>query len=292
MGNETKDAQGRNLVLPAHPRLLRRLAGNVWIAGNGDGVVQKWTRDGSTMLLQIGQKFTCDCRRPGTHAATPVPTECQQEQDAAQQSSGPRRRQGSRSSHRPERQRLHRRRLRKPPRGRLRRQWEVRAPVGLARERAGPVRGAPSGTPPWPRMTADIRTASSWARTARLRLRSAQQPHRGVRQVGTFQRTIEVNTTASCRSGTWGRSGRATSHSPQIATRTGSTTPTSGTTRSGSSTARSAGGSPHRPRAQRGRVRLRAHRGGGFQRHHPLRRRDDHRRRIQKFTRTDDDDDD
>ena len=33
---------------------------NVWIGGNGDGVVQKYTHDGSTMLLQIGQKFKCD----------------------------------------------------------------------------------------------------------------------------------------------------------------------------------------------------------------------------------------
>ena len=33
---------------------------NVWIAGNGDGVVQKWSHDGSTLLLQIGSKFLCD----------------------------------------------------------------------------------------------------------------------------------------------------------------------------------------------------------------------------------------
>jgi len=33
---------------------------NVWIGGNGDGVVQKYTHDGSTMLLQIGVKFKCD----------------------------------------------------------------------------------------------------------------------------------------------------------------------------------------------------------------------------------------
>ena len=47
---------------------------NVWIAGNGDGVVQKWSHDGTAMLLQIGQKFTCDdglggsipCVNPGT----------------------------------------------------------------------------------------------------------------------------------------------------------------------------------------------------------------------------------
>ncbi len=33
---------------------------NIWIGGNGDGVVQKWSHDGSTMLLQIGTKGVCD----------------------------------------------------------------------------------------------------------------------------------------------------------------------------------------------------------------------------------------
>src|SRR5438093_7329297 len=33
---------------------------NVWIAGNGDGIVEKWTHDGSTQLLQIGTKGVCD----------------------------------------------------------------------------------------------------------------------------------------------------------------------------------------------------------------------------------------
>jgi hypothetical protein len=33
---------------------------NVWIGGNGDGVVQKYSHDGSTLLLQIGTKFLCD----------------------------------------------------------------------------------------------------------------------------------------------------------------------------------------------------------------------------------------
>ena len=36
---------------------------NIWIAGNSDGVVQKWTHDGSQMLLQIGTKGLCDGRR-------------------------------------------------------------------------------------------------------------------------------------------------------------------------------------------------------------------------------------
>jgi hypothetical protein len=33
---------------------------NVWIAGNGDGIVQKYSHDGSTLLLQIGTRGKCD----------------------------------------------------------------------------------------------------------------------------------------------------------------------------------------------------------------------------------------
>jgi hypothetical protein len=33
---------------------------NIWIAGNGDGIVEKWTHNGSTQLLQIGTKGVCD----------------------------------------------------------------------------------------------------------------------------------------------------------------------------------------------------------------------------------------
>ena len=33
---------------------------NLWIAGNGDGIVQKYTRDGSKLLLQIGTRGVCD----------------------------------------------------------------------------------------------------------------------------------------------------------------------------------------------------------------------------------------
>jgi len=40
---------------------------NVWIGGNGDGVVQKYSHDG-TLLLQIGTKFVCD---NGTAAGGP-----------------------------------------------------------------------------------------------------------------------------------------------------------------------------------------------------------------------------
>ena len=33
---------------------------NIWVGGYRDGVVQKWTHDGQTMLLQIGEKGVCD----------------------------------------------------------------------------------------------------------------------------------------------------------------------------------------------------------------------------------------
>lgn len=33
---------------------------NVWMAGNADGIVQKWSHDGSTLLLQIGTMGVCD----------------------------------------------------------------------------------------------------------------------------------------------------------------------------------------------------------------------------------------
>ena len=33
---------------------------NIWIAGNGDGIVEKWSHDGKTKLLQIGTKGVCD----------------------------------------------------------------------------------------------------------------------------------------------------------------------------------------------------------------------------------------
>ena len=33
---------------------------NVWIAGNGDGIVQKYSHNGSQLLLQIGTRGVCD----------------------------------------------------------------------------------------------------------------------------------------------------------------------------------------------------------------------------------------
>ena len=53
---------GRNAVLPngIHGCFVD-YEGNVWIGGNSnDGVVQKYSHDGKTLLLQIGTKFLCD----------------------------------------------------------------------------------------------------------------------------------------------------------------------------------------------------------------------------------------
>ena len=60
---------GQNAVLPhgIHGCFVD-YEDNVWIGGNADGVVQKWSHDGSTKLLQIGTKFTCD--NPPTKACS------------------------------------------------------------------------------------------------------------------------------------------------------------------------------------------------------------------------------
>ena len=52
---------GQNAVLPngLHGCFVD-FQGNVWIAGTSDGVVQKYSHDGSTKLLTIGSKFSCD----------------------------------------------------------------------------------------------------------------------------------------------------------------------------------------------------------------------------------------
>jgi hypothetical protein len=48
---------------------------NIWIGGNGDGIVEKWTHDGSKQLLQIGTQGVCDnppantCGNSGANAA-------------------------------------------------------------------------------------------------------------------------------------------------------------------------------------------------------------------------------
>jgi hypothetical protein len=72
------DAEGNIVNSWGDPKLLPHLIhgcfvdseNNIWIGGSGDGVVQKWTHDGKTMLLQIGRKSACDnsdekCGEPG-----------------------------------------------------------------------------------------------------------------------------------------------------------------------------------------------------------------------------------
>ncbi len=60
-GDPAKNPDDTNAVMPngIHGCFVDH-QDNVWIAGNADGVVQKWTHDGKTMLLQIGTKGKCD----------------------------------------------------------------------------------------------------------------------------------------------------------------------------------------------------------------------------------------
>jgi hypothetical protein len=48
---------------------------NLWIAGSGGGMVQKWSHDGKKLLLQIGSRTVCDgvagrCGEPGLNSST------------------------------------------------------------------------------------------------------------------------------------------------------------------------------------------------------------------------------
>jgi hypothetical protein len=45
---------------------------NIWIGGNADGIVQKWSHDGKQLLLQIGRKGAATMRTRS--AASPAPT--------------------------------------------------------------------------------------------------------------------------------------------------------------------------------------------------------------------------
>jgi hypothetical protein len=71
VGPAGNSVAGQNAVLPngIHGCYVD-YQDNVWIAGNGDGVVQKWSHDGSAMLLQIGTKFLCD---DGAGGVTGIP---------------------------------------------------------------------------------------------------------------------------------------------------------------------------------------------------------------------------
>src|SRR3989454_1690599 len=78
-GPKGNNIAGQNKVLPngIHGCFVD-YQDNVWIGGNGDGVVQKYSHDG-TLLMQIGTKFVCDdgqgggiaCTNPNTTPPTP-----------------------------------------------------------------------------------------------------------------------------------------------------------------------------------------------------------------------------
>jgi hypothetical protein len=86
---------------------------NLWIAGNGDGIVEKWSHDGSTKLLQIGTKGVCDnppANTCGNSGGNPLANMSTLLNGPTNVWVDPGR------SGRGQRQRLHRRRLRQSPR--------------------------------------------------------------------------------------------------------------------------------------------------------------------------------
>ncbi len=73
-GDPTLTPQGISAVLPHNTHgCFVDYQDNVWVASNGDGVVQKWSHDGKKMLLQIGTKGVCD-GPPTLSPASPLPT--------------------------------------------------------------------------------------------------------------------------------------------------------------------------------------------------------------------------
>lgn len=65
---------GMSAVLPHNTHgCVVDYEGNVWVGGNADGVVQKWSHDGKKMLLQIGTKGVCD-GPPTVAPQSPFPT--------------------------------------------------------------------------------------------------------------------------------------------------------------------------------------------------------------------------
>jgi len=72
-GDPTLTPEGVTVVLPNSTHgCFADYQDNIWIAGNGDGVVQKWTHDGKKMLLQIGKKGECDGPPARPKAAYPT----------------------------------------------------------------------------------------------------------------------------------------------------------------------------------------------------------------------------
>ena len=73
-GDATLTPEGAAAVLPHGIHgCFADYMDNIWIAGNSDGVVQKWSHDGSRMLLQIGTKGLCD-GQPTLNPRSPHPT--------------------------------------------------------------------------------------------------------------------------------------------------------------------------------------------------------------------------
>jgi hypothetical protein len=82
-GDPSLTSDGMSAVLPQGTHGCSvDYEGNVWVGGNSDGVVQKWSHDGKKMLLQIGTKGVCDgpstlapqlpfptCGAPGTNTS-------------------------------------------------------------------------------------------------------------------------------------------------------------------------------------------------------------------------------
>ncbi|HEV8316760.1 MAG TPA: 6-bladed beta-propeller [Vicinamibacterales bacterium] len=72
-GDPTLTPEGAAAVLPNSVHgCFADYQDNIWIAGNGDGIVQKWTHDGKKMLLQIGKKGECDGPSARPKAAYPT----------------------------------------------------------------------------------------------------------------------------------------------------------------------------------------------------------------------------
>jgi hypothetical protein len=72
-GSTAKNPDGSNAVMPnsIHGCFVD-YQDNVWITGNGDGVAQKWSHDGSTLLLTIGKKGLCDGPVVATRTMNPT----------------------------------------------------------------------------------------------------------------------------------------------------------------------------------------------------------------------------
>ena len=63
-GNVVNSWGNRDLMAKTPHGCFIDMDGNFWTAGNNDGIVQKYTHDGSKMLLQIGTKWTARTAPP------------------------------------------------------------------------------------------------------------------------------------------------------------------------------------------------------------------------------------